>query len=308
MQVSGLGDGSPPADGTVPSGDSTTVRSKSDFATQLSSIGIPINMADELWDWAQERVLDPTYDMENIEVDIQGTPVFKQRFPAIDTMRAAGVTPISASDYIDFETSIRKLLTRYNVGDQSLNFNGLVTNLLVNTVGEVEVENRLNTAMRVLGNVPTEVTDIYYEWFGEEMGMQNLLKTFLDPTDEWGGSWQQLQDEVATAEVAGQARMRLNLDTSMDVREESAKAIARQGLTQRELWLKLDALQDKASLFAEKQGEQDLSIEREGFEQEFDLDDSNSVEQREKERLAEFAGGGGAMISGTTTGFGSANA
>tara|TARA_Y100001956_G_C4108326_1_gene181129 strand:- start:97 stop:1422 length:1326 start_codon:yes stop_codon:yes gene_type:complete len=289
-------------------GGAGTGTSKGDFTTALSAIGIPLDLADELWGWAQEKVLDPTYDLANITLDLQQTNAFKQRFPAIDAMRSAEVTPVSPSDYINFETNVKKLLTKYNIEGQSLNFDGLITNLLVNTVGEVEVENRLNSAMRVLGNVPPEVTDMYYEWFGEDIGMSNLMKTFLDPTDEWGGSWQEVQDEVATAEVGGWARMRLNLDTSMDIREESAKAIANQGLTQREIWAKLDNLQTKSALFAEKIGEEDLSIEQEGIEQIFGVDDVNSVEQREEERRAEFAGGGGAMVTGTTTGFGGSNA
>ena len=306
----GAGAGLTPAGrvGSEGFGGAGTGTSKGDFTTALSAIGIPLEMADELWGWAQEKVLDPTYDLANITLDIQQTDAFKQRFPAIDAMRSAEVTPVSPSDYIDFETSVKKLLTKYNIEGQSLNFDGLITNLLVNTVGEVEVENRLNSAMRVLGNVPSEVTDMYYEWFGEDVGMSNLMKTFLDPTDEWGGSWQEIQDEVATAEVGGWARMRLNLDTSMDMREESARAIADQGLTQREIWAKLDNLQTKSALFAEKIGEEDLSIEQEGIEQVFGLDDSESVQRREEERRAEFAGGGGAMVSGTVTGFGSANA
>ena len=289
-------------------GGEGTGTSKGDFTTALSAIGIPLDLADELWGWAQEKVLDPTYDLANITLDLQQTNAFKQRFPAIDMMRSAEVTPVSPSEYINFETNIKKLLTKYNIEGQSLNFDGLITSLLVNTVGEVEVENRLNSAMRVLGNVPPEVTDMYYEWFGEDVGISNLMKTFLDPNDEWGGSWQEIQDEVATAEVGGWARMRLNLDTSMDIREESAKAIAQQGLTQREIWAKLDNLQSKSALFAEKIGEEDLSIEQEGIEQIFGVDDSESVEQREEERRAEFAGGGGAMVTGTTTGFGGSNA
>ena len=308
--ASGEGAGLTPAGrvGSEGFGGAGTGTSKGDFTTALSAIGIPLDLADELWGWAQEKVLDPTYDLANITLDLQQTNAFKQRFPAIDMMRSAEVTPVSPSDYIDFETSVKKLLTKYNIEGQSLNFDGLITNLLVNTVGEVEVENRLNSAMRVLGNVPTEVTDMYYEWFGEDVGMSNLMKTFLDPNDEWGGSWQEIQDEVATAEVGGWARMRLNLDTSMDIREESARAIAQQNLTQREIWAKLDNLQTKSALFAEKIGEEDLSIEKEGIEQMFGVDDSESVEQREEERRAEFAGGGGAMVSGTVTGFGSANA
>ena len=306
----GAGAGLTPAGrvGSEGFGGAGTGTSKGDFTTALSAIGIPLDLADELWGWAQEKVLDPTYDLANITLDLQQTNAFKQRFPAIDMMRSAEVTPVSPSEYINFETNVKKLLTKYNIEGQSLNFDGLITSLLVNTVGEVEVENRLNSAMRVLGNVPPEVTDMYYEWFGEDVGMSNLMKTFLDPNDEWGGSWQEIQDEVATAEVGGWARMRLNLDTSMDIREESAKAIAQQGLTQREIWAKLDNLQSKSALFAEKIGEEDLSIEQEGIEQIFGVDDSESVEQREEERRAEFAGGGGAMVTGTTTGFGGSNA
>ena len=55
----------------------------------------------------------------------------------------------------------------------------------------------------------------------------------------------------------------------------------------------------------------DLDYATEGVEAAFDLDDndlSETIERRAIGRSAKFSGGGGALLSGTTTGFGAANA
>ena len=64
-------------------------------------------------------------------------------------------------------------------------------------------------------------------------------------------------------------------------------------------------------LFQENIGEtRDLDYAKEGVEAVFDLDSDlvETIERRATGRSARFSGGGGAMLSGTTTGFGAANA
>ena len=63
-------------------------------------------------------------------------------------------------------------------------------------------------------------------------------------------------------------------------------------------------------MFAEIAGEQDFDITEEGVEYALNLDHETitDLEERRRSRIADFSGGGGALMSGTTTGFGSANA
>ena len=282
-----------------------------DFVGALVAIGIPNNMAVELWDWGQEMMLDATYPVENLVVDIYEQPAFKARFPAIDAMTGRDdVRPISPKDYLIFEEDVKELLTRYSVGGQKINFDSLITSLLTNTVGTGEVEQRLVAAKRVLGNVPEEVKQTYMAWYGPGVAEENLMKTFLDPNDEWGGSWADVEAEVKTSEVGGWTRQRLGLEQSEGLFQQTAADVAALGLQEADIWQRLDALKSQEKLFSEKLGEEDLAIQREGVEAGFglDFDAAEALERRRATRIGEFSGGGGAMLTGATTGYGAANA
>jgi|TARA_B110001454_G_scaffold40792_1_gene40126 hypothetical protein len=283
-----------------------------DFVAALTAIGIPNDMAQSLWTWGQEKMLDATYPVENFVVDIYEQPAFQARFPAIKEMQGRDdVRPISPKDYLAFEEDVKELLTRHSAGGQNINFDGLITSLLTNTVGTGEVEERLVAAKRVLGNVPEEVKTTYMAWYGPGVAEENLMKTFLDPEDKWGGSWADVEAEVATSEIGGWTRLRLALDDeAAGLTQQTASNIARLGLSQQNIWQRLDALKNQEKLFSEKLGEEDFTITGEGVDAAFDLDfdAQDALEQRKDTRSAEFGGGGGAMLAGATTGFGAANA
>ena len=282
-----------------------------DFVGALVAIGIPNDMAVDLWDWGQEMMLDATYPVENLVVDIYEQPAFKARFPAIDAMTGRDdVRPISPKDYLIFEEDVKELLTRYSVGGQKINFDSLITSLLTNTVGTGEVEQRLVAAKRVLGNVPEEVKQTYMAWYGPGVAEENLMKTFLDPNDEWGGSWADVEAEVKISEVGGWTRQRLGLEQSEGLFQQTAADVAALGLQEADIWQRLDALKSQEKLFSEKLGEEDLAIQREGVEAGFglDFDAAEALERRRATRIGEFSGGGGAMLTGATTGYGAANA
>lgn len=282
-----------------------------DFVAALTAIGIPTDMAQSLWEWGQTKMLDATYPVENFVVDIYEQEAFINRFPAIKAMQGRDdVRPISPKDYLIFEEDVKELLTRYSAGGQNINFDALITSLLTNTVGTGEVEERLAAAKRILGNVPEEVKTTYMEWYGPGVAEENLMKTFLDPNDEWGGSWADVEAEVATSEIGGWTRLRLAIeDESKGISQQVAADISRLGLSQQNIWQRLDLLKSQEQLFSEKLGEEDFTIEDEGIGSAFDLDfdAANALDLRKATRSAAFAGGGGAMLAGATTGFGAAN-
>jgi len=287
------------------------VPSLGEFTATLAEIGIDLDLAEALWAWGEEKMTDASYPIANILIDVYDQPAFKQRFPAIEIMRGMeNVTPVTPAEYIEFEQSVTSLLTRYSIGGQALDFDGLITKLLSNNVGTGEVEQRLIAARRVIGNVPESIKQTYMKWYEPGVAEENLMKTFLDPTDEWGGSWADVDANVGASEVGGWARTRLGLDKDTSITKAQAEAVDRYSLSQADIWSKLDAVKATEDLFIEKLDEfDDLEIQEEGFSAAFGLDEgaTQAVTRRRATRAADFAGGGGAIITGSTTGFGAAN-
>ena len=138
------------------------------------------------------------------------------------------------------------------------------------------------------------------------------MSLFLDPNQDWSN----LQDKINTAEVGAWGKMVAGLDAGWD--RDMANAVADLGLSQAQTWNSFASLKDKELLFAENIGEdRDLRYETEGVEAEFGIGGNaltlqDVIERRKQRRISRFAGGGtsqsGAIIAGTTTGMGSANA
>jgi hypothetical protein len=282
-----------------------------DFVTSLQTVGIDKDFAQSLWDWAKGKLTDPDYPMERIAIDVYDTDAFKQRFPAITEQRKMeNVTPFTPTDYIDYEKFVMGQLATHAVTGQNIDFDGLVTSLITNNVGTSEVTQRLSAAKRILGNVPEQVRSTYMDWYGPE-AEANLMKTFLDPSDDWAGSWAQVDVATGTAEVGGWIKQRLRFDETESVTKESAGAINRLGLSAAKIWEGLDTLRSQEALFAENIDETtDMTILDEGLSGQFGLDDESEdlLSKRRETRSARFAGGGGALVSGANTGFGAANA
>ena len=146
----------------------------------------------------------------------------------------------------------------------------------------------------------------------EENAKEITMSLFLDPTKDWAD----LENKINTAEVGAWGRMAAGLDAGWDT--EMANKVADLGLSQAQLWNSFTNLKDKELLFAENINENtDLRYEAEGVEAEFGIGGSaltlqDLIERRKERRVSRFAGGGtgqaGAMITGSTTGIGAANA
>jgi len=161
-------------------------------------------------------------------------------------------------------------------------------------------------AQKVMWDMPPEVRDKLTDWFGTEYGTSITMKTFLDNT----GDWSKIQDDISTARTGGWGQMVAGLDAGWD--KDLAKKVSDLGLSQAEQWSRFAELKEQEMLFSENLDETvDLDYATQGVEAAFDLDDndlSETIDRRATGRTAKFSGGGGALLSGTTTGFGAANA
>ena len=291
---------------------------KDAFFYALRVAGMEKDLIDKLWDWAEtELVNDPSFTAERALIGMYDSEAFRTRFKAIADMTDAGYgrrdmpTP---AEYINFEKDVATELSRVGVNYAGANFDNLITNLYMNSVGMGEVTERLNTAQRVMYEMPQAVRDTLTDWFSDEYGTSIAMKTFLDPTDDWSN----VQDDISTAQTGGWGRMVAGLNAGWDA--DLAKQVSDLGMSQAEQWSRFAQLKEQEMLFTETLDETlDLDYAEEGVRAEFSLEAeeegglsgyelSDIISRRREGRSARFSGGGGAMVSGTTTGFGAANA
>ena len=318
--VSGTGQTGVVTGGPVTASDDADVRAdmQNAFYAALRVAGMEKDLIDKLWDWAEtELVNDPSFTAERALIGMYDSEAFRTRFKAIADMTDAGYgrrdmpTP---GEYINFEKDVATELSRVGVNYAGANFDNLITNLYMNSVGMGEVTERLNTAQRVMYEMPQAVRDTLTDWFSDEYGTSIAMKTFLDPTDDWSN----VQDDISTAQTGGWGRMVAGLNAGWDA--DLAKQVSDLGMSQAEQWSRFAQLKEQEMLFTETLDETlDLDYAEEGVRAEFSLEAeeegglsgyelSDIISRRREGRSARFSGGGGAMVSGTTTGFGAANA
>ena len=287
---------------------------KDAFIGGLQEVGLDTETIDKLWTWAESRFTgDASFTAAQAMIEVYDQQAFKDRFPGIDAMRAdpgRRDVPLPA-EYLAREKWLATQLEQYGMAALGADINNLVAESFMNTIGEGELLERMQEASRLINEAPQEVRDTFGDWYGP-YGDAALMAAFLDPDDAvFGGEWKNwatLKSGVATAEIGGWSRMMMGLDTP--ITQERAGSIAKLGLDQATIWRKFSTVKEQENLFVEKIGEvSDLSATEEGVEAAFglDLDAADALERRRGTRAAEFAGGGGAMITQSTTGFGAAN-
>jgi hypothetical protein len=230
---------------------------------------------------------------------------FKNRFPGYHKRLDAGYNAIDVQDYLSYETRFNELMVSYGL-DSMITESGTtakeyIGDLIGGNVSVAQVDKRITQGVAAVLDAPEEVLKQYEEWYGSE-GENALLAQFLDPNADLID----LANKAGAASAGGYAQRILG----SGIDQEMATDIADLDYTNQQLYQAYTALAQQTALFAEKAGEQDFSITEEGVEYALNLDSETiqDMEARRRSRSADFQGGGGAMVSGTTTGFGSANA
>ena len=288
---------------------------KNGFMGELQRIGLDTETINSLWSWVQGRfVSDPTFSAGQAMVEIYDQPAFIKRFPAIAKMRdEKGRRDIpTPEEYLARERWLGQKFEQYGLTALGANLDNLISESYINTIGTAELEERLVGASAMIFQAPEEIKSTFGRWYGP-LGDAALMAAFLDPDDTiFGGEWRNwgaMQANVATAEVGGWSKMLLDLEAP--VTQDRAERISKLGLGEREIWSRFSTLKEQEDLFSERITETiDLDLVTTGVESAFNLsqDATDLLRRRQETRAAEFQGAGGALLSGTTTGFGAANA
>ena len=231
---------------------------------------------------------------------------FKVRFPGYHPRIDGGYNAIDIQDYLSYEDRFHELMTQYGldsiIAEGGRSTKEYIGNLISGNVSLQQLDTRITRGVAAVLDAPEEVLQQFEQWYGSE-GENALLASYLDPTAELTD----LATKAGAAMAGGLAKRSLD---EQGISKQMAEDIADLDYSNQQLQEAYTALAGQASLFAERAGEEDFKITDEGVSAALQLDSDvmDRVNRRRRERAADFAGGGGAMVSGTTTGFGSANA
>ena len=294
---------------------------KSAFMSALLETGLDTETITKLWEWAEGRFTsDSSFTAAQALVEMYDQDAFKKRFPGIAHMRDMAEVRRdipSPREYLEREGKMKQWFNQYGLDAFAVNLDNVVAESFISSVGDAELLERMQTASRLIYEAPQEVKQTFEDWYGPASDAA-LMAAFLDPDDQvFGNDWKSLttlKNQAETAEIGGWSRMYMDLDSPID--KAQAEAIGKLGLQQSQIWSKFGSIKEQENLFLEKQGEMDLTMEGAGVAAEFGIDYdtmsgqdlANMLDRRLQRRTGQFRGGGGAIVSGTRTGLGSANA
>jgi len=294
---------------------------KSAFMSALLETGLDTETITKLWEWAEGRFTsDSSFTAAQALVEMYDQDAFKKRFPGIAHMRDMAEVRRdipSPREYLEREGKMKQWFNQYGLDAFAVNLDNVVAESFISSVGDAELLERMQTASRLIYEAPEEVKQTFEDWYGPASDAA-LMAAFLDPDDQvFGNDWKSLttlKNQAETAEIGGWSRMYMDLDSPID--KAQAEAIGKLGLQQSQIWSKFGSIKEQENLFLEKQGEMDLTMEGAGVAAEFGIDYdtmsgqdlANMLDRRLQRRTGQFRGGGGAIVSGTRTGLGSANA
>lgn len=233
-------------------------------------------------------------DDQAILFELRDTQQFKTRFSANAARVQRGLPELEPATYVQLEQSYR----------DTLRANGLPTGfydepedfrrLLEGDVSPAELNQRIQQGYRLVADADPEVKRQMQTLYG--VNEQQLAAYFIDPDRATPLLTRQAQAAQVAARAREQAGFQLSAATVEDL-------IAR-GYTEQEAQQTFQRVGELAGLYQEMGGETMLTAEQKvGAAFGFDVEARRQIEQRQRQRLAEFQGGGGfARTSGATSG------
>lgn len=243
------------------------------------------------WAWARYRAGD---SIEEIMLEMRNTREYRERFPAMADLSKRGLA-FSEEAYIQFEQGVRNLSSQFGLPMNLYGSRSYVADLLSNDVALTEVQARMQLAQAASTTAPIE----------SRRAMQRLYGT---TPGQWASIWMEtdrtlpeLEKQFAAATLAGEVTIANLGDISRTMAERLveggiSREQARQGLSRASQDLGRRLPGESSSLSSDQLVGGALGLGG---------DATRKFEQRVRQRVASFAGGGGAYLSERGTGLGS---
>jgi hypothetical protein len=142
--------------------------------------------------WAKGELIAGK-DTNQLALDLQRTPQFAKRFPAIIARQNAGLPPVSPAEYLSLESSYAQLEQAAGLPRNFASYDALITN----DVSPTEYADRLNQGYLAVAQADPEVVKAFQDYYGVSKGQ--LAAWFLDPKK----TEPMLLQQAAAAQVGG---------------------------------------------------------------------------------------------------------
>lgn len=274
----------PPANPTAttpaPSGPSgADADARAVLNEMLSEYGLE-GLGDWVWNEYQS-----TQSTALVQTRLRDRPEYKQRFPAMELRKAAGLRPLTEKEYIDFENQAEALMRDYDLpkgfyDDKQKD----MTQFLANDVSVQEMQSRIQDGYAAAMAAPAEWRDEVTRLFG--VGPGGLAAFFLDPdrsTDLLMRNW-------AEAQISGEA-VRTGFG---GLSQDEATRMRSLGISAQAAAERFGTLAQSAQITGQLPGEQEAAMSREAQLGLVTNTPSGQEEmrQRQRRRTAAFEGGG----------------
>lgn len=245
--------------------------------------------------WASGLITNGISEDE-IALQMYERPEFKKRFPAIDARRKAGLAPISPSEYLAYENTVRQAAKGFGVNITQDEIN----RALVADVSAQEQQERLGMAARAVYQSDRHTRSELERLYG--ITSQDLVRYWLNPKEQLPA----LERRFVTAHISGEAQ-RAGFDTQLQ--QSQLEYLYGRGMTGEGAAESFGALVENQELFeAVDQTEEDIGVDTQLKLITGDKDVEKEVEKRAQKRVAPFQQGGGFATGQTgVSGLGSAN-
>lgn len=240
--------------------------------------------------WIRSKIVQGASDSQ-ILLELYDQPAFKQRFPAIQARRDAGLTPLNPTEILAYEQQVSQLMHMSGL-PASFASSTYAQDLLGHDVSIAELSTRIEQGFMKVSQGPQEVRDKFAQYFGVN-GDAALAALFLDPDK----SLPELEKWAMSAYVGG-----IGSRYGVNVGLAKARDIADTGLSEAAVWQGYRQLDTLSPLFSETLGETvDLTKEGVGVDAVFGTAPGaeNTLDRRRQTRVNDFGGqpGGGAYAT-----------
>jgi hypothetical protein len=239
--------------------------------------------------WTGKRITQDS-SIDDIGIALRDDPVFKERFPANEALKAAGKPQFSVTQYLREEAAYKEKLQSAGMppgfyDDPKTDFQ----NFIINDVSPDEVEARARLGYQAVRQADPQVVNEFKRLYGVSEG--ELAAYFIDPQrmrptfDRYEAERQARSAQIAAAGTQ---------QGGMTIEREQAEALARSGVTAEQAQAGFTALGDTQELFqATQQGERQISqAEQIGGVFNTNAEARRAIAQRRRSRQAQFEGGG----------------
>lgn len=159
----------------------------------LARYGLP-----SLTDWAWQQLVAGK-SQEEIALNLYDQPAFKERFPAIELRRAAGLNAMSPAEYVAYETQARQLMRAVGFPPSFYDQPDDFTKFIAGDVSLNELNQRATLYQQAAFATPVEVRQQLNSLYGVTEG--DIAAYFADPTR----ALPLLQQKFSAAQASGAA-------------------------------------------------------------------------------------------------------